>query len=152
MLRVVVDTNLWIRALLGGRVTLPILEAWQAGNLTIVMSQPLIDELTEVWQRPRLRNRISAVDAEGRLEQLRLRGEMVEPVSVPPRCRDPRDHPVLATAMDGRADAIATGDADLRADDELRSAMENYSVALWGVDTLLERLRVDRDNMPSTSI
>jgi putative PIN family toxin of toxin-antitoxin system len=152
MLRVVVDTNLWIRALLGGRVTLPILEAWQAGNLTIVVSQPLIDELTEVWQRPRLRNRISAVDAEGLLEQLRLRGEMVEPVSVPPRCRDPRDHPVLATAMDGRADGIVTGDADLRADDELRSAMEKYSVALWGVDTLLERLRVDRDNMPSTSI
>jgi uncharacterized protein len=152
MLRVVVDPNLWIRALLGGRVTLPILEAWQAGNLTIVVSQPLIDELTEVWQRPRLRNRISAVDAEGLLEQLRLRGEMVEPVSVPPRCRDPRDHPVLATAMDGRADAIVTGDADLRADDELRSAMENYSVALWGVDTLLERLRVDRDNIPSTSI
>jgi putative PIN family toxin of toxin-antitoxin system len=143
MLRVVIDTNLWIRALLGGQVTLPILEAWRAGKLTIVVSQPLIDELIQVWQRPRLRDRISASDAERLIEQLRLRGEMVEPMSVPPRCRDPRDHPVLAAAIDGRVDAIVTGDADLRADDELRNAMEMHGVALWGVDTLLEKARMN---------
>jgi len=143
MLRIVVDTNLWIRALLGGRVALPVLEAWRAGQFTLVVSQPLIDELTDVWQRPRLRARIKAEDAERLIEQLRLRGEMVEPVTVPPRCRDPRDHPVLAAAIDGQADAIVTGDADLRADDELRWAMEEHGVALWGVDRLLERLRID---------
>jgi len=143
MVRIVVDTNLWIRALLGGRIALPVLEAWRAGEFTIVVSQLLIDELTDVWQRPRLRDRIKAEDAERLIEQLRLRGEMVVPVTVPPRCRDPRDHPVLAAAIDGQADAIVTGDADLRADDELRSAMEQYGVALWGVDRLLERLRID---------
>jgi len=143
MVRIVVDTNLWIRALLGGRIALSVLEAWRTGEFTIVVSQLLIDELTDVWQRPRLRDRINAEDAERLIEQLRLRGEMVEPVTVPPRCRDPRDHPVLAAAIDGQADAIVTGDADLRADDELRSAMEQYGVALWGVDRLLERLRID---------
>jgi predicted nucleic acid-binding protein len=80
MLRVVIDTNLWIRVLLGGQVTLP-------------------------------------------------------------SCRDPKDHPVLAAAIDGQADAIVTGDADLRADDELRTTMEQYGVALWGVASLLEQLR-----------
>ena len=120
MLRIVVDTNLWIRALLGGPITLPILEAWQAHKFTVVVSHPLIDELNQVWQRPRLRQRIDADDAERLLEQLYLRGEMVEPTTVPPRCRDPRDHPVLATAIDGHADAIITGDDDLRADEELR--------------------------------
>jgi putative PIN family toxin of toxin-antitoxin system len=108
-----------------------------------VVSQPLIDELNDVWQRPRLVDRINPEDAERLLEQLRLRGEMVEPTTVPPRCRDPRDHPVLATAIDGHADAIVTGDADLRADDELRAAMEQYGVALWGVNTLLGRIRID---------
>ena len=142
-LRLVVDTNLWIRALLGGRITLPILKAWQASKFTVVVSQPLIDELNDVWQRPRLRDRINPEDAERLLEQLRLRGEWVEPTTVPPRCRDPRDHPVLATAIDGRADAIISGDADLRADDELRAAMGRYGVALWGVDGLLEQFAVD---------
>jgi putative PIN family toxin of toxin-antitoxin system len=141
-MRIVVDTNLWIRVLLGGRATLPVLEAWRAGEFTVVVSEHLIDELTDVWQRPRLRKRINEEDAERLLEQLRFRGEIVEPVTAPPCCRDPRDEPVLAAAIDGHADAIVTGDADLRADNELRSAMEQYGVALWGVDTLLERLRV----------
>ena len=141
MLRIVVDTNLWIRALLGGPVTLPILEAWRASKFTVVISQYLIDELNDVWQRPRLRARINADDAERLLEQLRLRGEFVKAVTVPPRCRDPRDHPVLSTAIDGRVDAIVTGDHDLRADDNLRTAMEQYGVALWGIDRLLERLQ-----------
>jgi predicted nucleic acid-binding protein len=46
MPRGVTDTNLWIRALLGGQMALPILEAWQAGKLTIVVSQPLIDVMS----------------------------------------------------------------------------------------------------------
>lgn len=139
-LRIVVDTNLWIRALLGGRVTLPLLEAWYTSRFTVVVSQALVDELDQVWRRPRLRERIDAEDAERLLEQLRFRGELVELATVPPRCRDPMDHPVLATAIDGRAEAIVTGDADLRADDELRSAMAQHGVALWGVDTLFERI------------
>jgi uncharacterized protein len=143
MLRIVVDTNLWIRALLGGPVTLPILGAWQARRFTVVVSQPLIDELNDVWQRPRLRRRIDAGDVERLLEQLYLRGEMVELTTVPPRCRDPQDHPVLATAIDGHVDAVVTGDDDLRADEELRTAMEQYKVALWGVDSLLERIGVE---------
>jgi putative PIN family toxin of toxin-antitoxin system len=141
-LRIVVDTNLWIRALLGGQVTLPILTAWQAGKFAVVVSQPLIDELGDVCQRPRLRARINPEDAERLLEQLRLRSEWVELTTVPPRCRDPKDHPVLATAIDGHADAIISGDADLRADDELRTAMGQYGVALWGVNGLLERIGV----------
>jgi len=139
-LRVVIDTNLWIRALLGGRVTLPLLEAWNANRFTVVVSQALVDELDEVWRRPRLRQRIDSEDADRLLEQLRFRSDMVELTTVPPRCRDPKDHPVLATAIDGDADAIVSGDADLRADDELRSAMAQYHVELWGIDTLFERL------------
>jgi putative PIN family toxin of toxin-antitoxin system len=140
MLRVVVDTNIWIRTLLGGEVTLPILEAWRAGKFTVIVSRHLIDELNNVWQRPRLRLRIDSEDAALLLEQLLFRGEVVEPTTVPPGCRDPSDHPVLAAAIDGRADAIVTGDADPRADDKLRAAMQGYGVELWGVDSLLERI------------
>ena len=54
--------------------------------------------------------------------------------------RDPKDHPVLATAIDGRADAIVSGDADLRDDDKLRAEMESYGVKLWGIDSLLSNI------------
>jgi putative PIN family toxin of toxin-antitoxin system len=141
VLSVVIDTNLWIRALLGGKITIPVLEAWRNHKFAVITSQHLIDELDTVWQRPRLRRRISSRDARLLIEQLRFRAEMVVPTTVPPRCRDPKDHPVLAAAIDGHADAIVTGDADLRADDELRIQMQQYGVALWGVDTLLERVQ-----------
>jgi putative PIN family toxin of toxin-antitoxin system len=116
------------------------LEAWRDDKFTVIASQHLIDELDAVWQRPRLRQRIDAQDAALLIEQLRFRAEMVVPTTVPPRCRDPKDHPVLAAAIDGNADAIVTGDADLRADDELRAQMQQHGVALWGVNRLLEQI------------
>jgi putative PIN family toxin of toxin-antitoxin system len=137
MKRVVIDTDLWIRVLLAGRVTIPILQAWQAGRFQVVVSQPLLEELDQVWQRPYLKKRIDARQARTLLEQLRSRGVMVEATTIPPRCRDPKDHPVLATAIDGQADAIVSGDADLRGDDKLRAEMAEYGVELWGVETLL---------------
>lgn len=139
-LKVVVDTNLWIRALLGGRMTLPVLEAWKEGRFDAVVSQFLLDELDDVWQRPRLRRLIDPEHARGLLDQLRWRGLWVEVVTTPPRCRDPKDHPVLATAIDGRADAIVSGDGDLRADDELRAEMAGLGIELWGIRTLLDKL------------
>ena len=139
--RIVVDTNLWIRALLGGPVTLPILEAWRAGELLALVSQPLLDELEAVAQRPRLRQRIDPAQAKALLEQLRWRGQWVEATAVPPRCRDPKDHPVLATALSGDADAIVSGDGDLRADDDLRQQMLERGVQIWGVTALLAELR-----------
>ena len=47
-LRVVIDTNIWIRILLKGRVTLPILEAFNEKNFQLIISQVLFDEFHEV--------------------------------------------------------------------------------------------------------
>jgi uncharacterized protein len=62
-LRVVIDTNIWIRILLRGRVTLPVLEAFNQDKFRLVMSQPFIDELHRVWNRPRLSARIDSNQA-----------------------------------------------------------------------------------------
>lgn len=143
MLRVVVDTNIWIRSLLGGRVSLPVLVALREARFKIVFSDALLEELKEVTQRPRLREHIDPFDASELLDLIEWSGDRVELKTVPPRCRDPKDHPVLATAIDGHADVIVTADDDLRADDELRSAMADYHVQLWGVQTFLSALEVD---------
>lgn len=66
--RAVVDTNIWIRILLKGRVTLPILEAFNEDKFELVMSQPLMDELRLVRNHPRLKERIDPSQA-FRLEQ-----------------------------------------------------------------------------------
>lgn len=139
--RVVIDTNIWIRILLKGRVTLPILEAFNEDKFQLVMSQPLMDEFHLVWNRPRLRERIDPDQALRIEQQLQHRGVWVELKTIPPKCRDPKDlPPVLATAIDGEAEIIVSGDSDLRADDELRAAMETYGIQLLGVDSFLKLL------------
>ncbi|HEY3289464.1 MAG TPA: putative toxin-antitoxin system toxin component, PIN family, partial [Anaerolineae bacterium] len=117
-----------------------ILPIWLKGDFQVVVSEYLLSELDEVWKRPRLRKYINEQDALELLEQLRNRGEIVTLSTIPPQCRDPRDNPVLATAIDGKANAIVSGDADLRADDTLRQDMARYSVQLWGVDRLFQEL------------
>ena len=143
-LRVVIDTNIWIRILLRGRVTLPILEAFNQDKFQVVMSQPLMDELHLVWNRPRLKARIDSDQALRLEQQLLHRSIWVELVTVPPNCRDPKDLPVLATAIDGAAAIIVSGDDDLRADDQLRAAMETYGIQLLGVHSFLKSLDEER--------
>ncbi|MGB3295225.1 MAG: putative toxin-antitoxin system toxin component, PIN family [Phormidesmis sp.] len=140
MLRVVIDTNIWIRILLRGRITLPILQTFNQGQFQLVMSQFLFDELHEVWRRPRLYRRIDLSQAIRLETQLKGRADWVAVVTVPPNCRDPKDFPVLATAIDGKADIIVSGDDDLRADDELRAAMVSRGIQLLGVNSFLSRL------------
>ena len=104
------------------------------------MSQPLFEELHLVWNRPRLKARINEEQAIRLEQQLQHRGVWVEVQTIPPNCRDPKDLPVLATAIDGQASVIVSGDDDLRADDDLRKAMEEYGIDLLGVNSFLERL------------
>lgn len=106
----------------------------------MITSQALLDEYNTVRQRPRLSYHIDALQADTLYRQMRARAELVQLRTIPPYCRDPKDNPVLATAIDGRADAIVTGDDDLRADDELRQAMAEYNVQLWGVPRLLREI------------
>jgi putative PIN family toxin of toxin-antitoxin system len=138
--RTVIDTNIWIRILLRGRVTLPVLAAFNADQFQLVMSQPLFDEFHDVWHRPRLRQRIDHTQAERLERQLRHRSIWVEAKTIPPNCRDPKDLLVLATAIDGAADIIVSGDNDLRADDALRSVMMDYNIQLLGVQSFLNCL------------
>lgn len=138
MLRIVVDTNIWVRILLGGPISVPVLEAFQKAKFQLIVSEALLEELRDVVGRPRLSKRIDSFEVQELLSLLTWGGEHVVLKTIPPRCRDPKDHPVLATAIDGRAHAIVTGDDDLRADEELRQAMAQYGIQLWGVSALLE--------------
>ena len=138
--RVVIDTNIWIRILLKGRITLPILEAFNQDKFQLVMSQSLLDELHEVWNRPRLSKYIDQSKAIRLEQQLKNRAIWIETKTNPPNCRDPKDLPILATAIDGKAKIIVSGDDDLRADQALREAMKLYFIELLGVNSFLKYL------------
>jgi putative PIN family toxin of toxin-antitoxin system len=125
---------------LKGRVTLPVLEAFNEDKFQLIMSQALLDEFHQVWNRPRLRKYIDLNQGIQLEKQLKNRSIWIEPKTIPPHCRDRKDLAVLATAIDGEANIIVSGDDDLRADEVLRGSMELYSIQLLGVNSFLELL------------
>ena len=115
-LRVVLDTNVLVSGLaypagIPGRI----LNAWQQGGLSVVLSRYILDEMTHVL--PRLR-RISLNQSEVRdlADSFMLMAEIVEPsANLDEVLRDPADQQVLATFLAAPADYLITGDKDLLA-------------------------------------
>jgi putative PIN family toxin of toxin-antitoxin system len=120
--RLVLDTNVVISALLWRSTPYRLLEAIRRHEgLTLYSSPVLLEELTDVITRPALSRRLATIGKTARevladyLEAI----ELVEPVAVPRVARDPDDDHVLACALAAEASLIVSGDSDLL-------ALENY--------------------------
>ena len=88
--------------------------------------------------RPKLRRyEISPQDIR---ELLVLVGRDLPDVDVEVELRDPRDAPVVAAAIAGRAEVIVTGDRDLLEDVDLRAWLTARDVDVLSPAELLERL------------
>lgn len=117
-MRAVVDTNVLVSALIRpqGRVG-ALLRRLREGTYTLLYTQPLLEELVDVLNRPRIRDKygLDEEDVKTVLALILLRGEAVAPKRVIVACRDPRDDKFLEAAVAGQADAIVSGDEDLLA-------------------------------------
>jgi len=113
--RWVVDTNTLVSHLLLPH-SIPaqaVRKALQCGDLLV--SHDTLDELAAVLARPKFDRYLSAVDRRRffhLLSRVAIQIEVLRPVVA---CRDPKDDKFLEVAVNGRADAILTGDDDLLA-------------------------------------
>jgi putative PIN family toxin of toxin-antitoxin system len=113
-MRVVVDTNVLISAAL--KHNSPPEAAVRAIHTqhTLLASGPTSAELREIISRPRLTRHIAA-DSRIAILDLVAAAELVDITERITACRDPKDDKFLELAINGRADVIVTGDADLLA-------------------------------------
>lgn len=70
-------------------------------------------ELTEVLSRSKFDSFVSRAERELFLAQIESTAELVPIIQLVRECRDPKDDKFLEVALNGRADVIVTGDADL---------------------------------------
>jgi putative PIN family toxin of toxin-antitoxin system len=116
-MKVVLDTNVLVSALLKrDSIPGPLLQAVWDGNLDLVLSEPLLTELRETLNYPKIRKRLvsSAIDSELFLELLPFFTVQVDLTGVEvPRPRDAADEMVLATFVAGQAEWLVSGDEDL---------------------------------------
>lgn len=111
MSRVVLDTNVYISALLFGGLPGSLLDLAFLRSFTVIISPALLDELDE---KLRAKFGVSLEDAaflRARLENVALVVEPREALSV--ITDDPDDNRVLECAVKGGADLIVSGDRHL---------------------------------------
>lgn len=111
--RIVVDTNVFVSAIVAPR-SIPRQAVDQVlDNGVLLFSAATMAELEEVLRRPKFDRYVSREECAIFLSQLRAPAEFVPIVQLVRECRDPKDDKFLEVALNGRADVIVTGDADL---------------------------------------
>lgn len=110
-MRILLDTNVLISALLSkdGPPGL-VLSAIQRSRHTLVFSAYLAEELRSVSNRRRLRSRIAPEEVEALIYNVEAVGVVVSDLPEIDLSSDPKDNPILATAIAGAADFIVSGD------------------------------------------
>jgi putative PIN family toxin of toxin-antitoxin system len=109
--RLVVDTNVLVSALLAGS-SLPahLITLWREGRFDLLTSAAQLDELMRVTRYPKIRERLTPALAGRLINELREVAIVVENLPQVMVCVDPFDNYLLAMAAAGGADFIVTGD------------------------------------------
>jgi uncharacterized protein len=111
--RLVVDTNVFVSA-----IALPLSVPRKAVDKALdqgvlLFSEATMTELAEVLSRSKFDPYSGIEDRMLFLGQLRSTAEFVPIIQLVRECRDPGDDKFLEVALNGRADLILAGDADL---------------------------------------
>jgi putative PIN family toxin of toxin-antitoxin system len=146
ILVVVIDTNIWISALINpGGAPARLMQAVRNGQIRLALSLPLIAETDTVIRRDRIRRRI-ALDDQGIdafLSAARASAIVVPVTGTLRLCRDAKDDVVVETAIVAGADYVVSRDEDLTRDVDLVGALGRHGVGVLTVARFLELLDAD---------
>ena len=115
-MKVVIDTNVWLSALLWGGQPSLIIQLIEQKQIQAISSENILTELTDILQKPKLQKRLDRLkitaDAVVIIAKRLMTLVVIEEVIIP-ELRDPKDQMVLATAISGDAQIVISGDKDL---------------------------------------
>ncbi len=144
MLVALLDTNVWVSALLNPRgFPARLKDAWLAGQFAVVVSVPLLEEIADVLTRPRIQSKynLTGNEIEQFLHLLQTRALHVAPTGQLTLCRDPDGDAILETALLGGAEYAVSRDDDLKGDSDLVTQMKARGVRVLSVQKFLDLLQ-----------
>ena len=110
-MRVVLDTNILIGALITkGTPPDRLYQAWLRGEIELVTSTAQVSEIADVLARPRLQKFLDADEAIAIVDNIGTRALILDELPMVDLSPDPKDNPILAAAIAGKADLIVSGD------------------------------------------
>jgi len=111
-MRVVLDTNVLVSALIKAGKPRKLFEATVAGRHRLITSRPLIEELAKVLADSKVKRYVTSQEATV-FQRLLVATAPTVDIKSEFRVLGSADDMVLRTAYDGRADLIVTGDKHL---------------------------------------
>ena len=114
-MRVVVDANVHVSALIGAGPPARVMAAWQRQPaFDLVVCPLLIAEVSNVFDRAYVRRKVSQAAADLYLLTLAAQATLLpDPEQIAPVTRDPGDDYLVALARAAHSDFIVSGDRDL---------------------------------------
>lgn len=110
-MRVVLDTNVLVSALLGtGSPPAQLLALWPRGRYQLLTADLQLEELRRVTRYPQIRKRLRPAQAGELVNALYELAQRVEPLPALTASPDPADNVLLAIAQAGSADYLVSGD------------------------------------------
>ena len=110
--RVIFDTNVWISFLIGKRLS-SIKNLISNGQISIIITQQLLDEINDVTSRERIKKHFQKQTVQEFIELLKNIAEHIDIVPTHFISRDPKDNFLLDLIDFSKADYLVTGDKDL---------------------------------------
>jgi len=114
--RVVLDTNIVISALIWGGTPLQLLKLAREGQLRLYSSPPLLGELVRVLERDKFASWLASQDLTPAflMQRYGVMTQLVTPAAIAPTVPTAADDDVvLATALAADANLVVSGDRDL---------------------------------------
>ncbi len=115
LVRVVLDTNVLVSALLFTGISSQLVPLWQKGSITVLISREILEEYLRVLAYPKFE--LSEGEIKGLIEEELL--PFVQVIKPGTRVhvvkRDPADNKFLECAVAGKADVVISGDKELLA-------------------------------------
>lgn len=140
-MRIVVDTNQLIRALMRPPQLATFIMAWQASRFTVVCSRQLLDEYLLVLDYPEITELLYPELRRAFSAQLLPEIELFDLPEIPAVCRDPEDDKVLATALWGAVDYLVTADGDLTTP-AIAELLRREGIGLATIDEIMARFDI----------
>ncbi|MCF2489008.1 putative toxin-antitoxin system toxin component, PIN family [Dyadobacter sp. CY347] len=109
MIRIVIDTNIYISAMINRNSRLRLDLILKDNRFEILTDKALVNELFEVINRPKFRKYVSAEQIDAFMDLLTERSIVISTFSKVSHSPDPKDDFLLALSMDGSAQYLITG-------------------------------------------
>lgn len=137
----VIDLTEMVRLVMQRPERSPLFQAWEKQAFIWAVSEQMLAEFAKVTDRPKIQRMIRPFVRDAVAEALRTRARIVIPALSSPRCRDPKDDVVIATAVAAASCYLVTADRDLYGDIGLVNALRELSVTFVQAGEFLAALQ-----------